>query len=63
MDRRDKARDKSPVRYHTLNGVCCVPKDSVKMPEDDDEVKGITIKTISISNVNELCYNSSGKIK
>ena len=40
MDRRKKTRDKSPVRYHTLNGVYYVPKNSVKMSEDDDEVKG-----------------------
>ena len=62
MDRRDKTRDKSPVRYHTLNGVYYVPKDSVKMSEDD-EVKGVTIETISIANVNKLCYNPYGRIK
>ena len=62
MDRRDKTRDKSPVRYHTLNGVYYLPKDSVRMSKDD-EIRGITIKTITIPDVNKLCHNPSGKIK
>ena len=64
MDRRDKTSDKSPVRYHTLNGVHYVPKDLVKMPEnDDDEARGVITRVVSIPDVNKLCYNSSGKIK
>ena len=63
IDRRDKTRDKNPVRYRTVNGVYSVPKDSVKIPEDDDKVKGVIIKIIANPYVNGLCYNPSGKIK
>ena len=63
MNRRDKTRDKSPVRHRTINGVYSLPKDSVKIPEDDDEVEGVIIKIVAIPHVNELCYNPSSKIK
>ena len=42
-------------------GIYCVSKDSVEIPDDD--VSGVTIKMLVILNINRLCYNPSGKIK
>ena len=50
------------MRYCAVNGVYPVPKDSVKIPEDD-EVRGVIIKIVTIPDVRYFCYNLSGKIK
>ena len=59
----EKTRNKESVRYRTVNGVYSVSKDLVKIPEDDDEVKGVIIKIVAIPYVNRLCYNTFSKIK